>query len=239
MGHLVRTRFPVAIYQGLIIDLEDRMRGEAHKAHRMIQDHSGLDSRRARALEGLSRFHMMEKGFQEVCELHGGEMLEGGALSENPALKFYQPFMRFGNEGQGFILSLAAMPEASTLPMKNKSRLAGVTLNYQLSPRLDFDGKGPKVGDIFISLMFSRDRETAGKIEELAIGLISSEYDQFLFYERIDEYLAGDGEVIEPGSPFPTPPSQPSGGAVRLKGNIKPFVPPEAQPSEIEEDGKA
>ncbi|MEM6410274.1 MAG: hypothetical protein AAF683_01910 [Pseudomonadota bacterium] len=239
MGDIVKKRFPVAIYRGLIIDLEDRMRGEAQKAHRMIQDHSGLDPRRARALEGLSRFHMMEKGFQEVCELHGGEMLEGGAISENPALKFYQPFMRFGDQGQGFILSLAAMPEASTLPTKNKSRLAGVTLNYQLSPRFDFNGKGPQIGDIFISLLFSRDREIAGKIEELAIGLISSEYDQFLFYERIDEYLAGGGEVSEPSSPFPTPPSQPSDGAVRLKGTIKPFVPPEALPSELDEDGKA
>lgn len=236
MQHLVKTRFSIAIYRGLIIDLEDRSRGEAHKAHRMIHDHSGLDSRRARALEGMSRFHMMEKGFQEVCELHGGQLLEGGALSGDPALKFYQPFMRFGGEGQGFILSLAAMPEASALPMKNKSRLAGVTLNYKLSPHFDFDGKGPKVGDIFISLMFSRDRDAAGKIEELAIGVINSEYDQFLFYERIDEYLTGSDEVSQPSSPFPSPPSQHSGGAVRLKGTIKPFVPPE---TEIEADGKA
>lgn len=139
MGDFVKTRFPVAIYRGLIIDLEDRLRGEALKAHRMIQDHSGLDPRRARALEGLSRFHMMEKGFQEVCELHGGALLDGGIIPGTD-FKVFQPFMRFEHEGQGFILGLAAMPEPSKLPVKNKSRKAGVTLNYRLSPHFDFDG---------------------------------------------------------------------------------------------------
>jgi len=230
MKEIVKTRFPVAICRGLIIDLEDRMRGEAQKAHRMIQDGSGLDLCRARELEGLSRFKMMEKGFEEVCELHGGERLEGGAISKNPGLRVYQPFMRFENKGQGFVLGLAAMPGPSMLPKKNKSRLAGVTLNYRFSPRFDFDGKGPKVDDIFILFLFSRDRETAGKIEELAIGLIDPEYDQFIVYERIDEYLAGCGEGPEPSPPFATP---------RLKDTIEPFVPPEAQPSDIEEDGKA
>jgi hypothetical protein len=238
MGDFVKTRFPVAIYRGLIIDLEDRLRGEALKAHRMIQDHSGLDPRRARALEGLSRFHMMEKGFQEVCELHGGALLDGGIIPGTD-FKVFQPFMRFEHEGQGFILGLAAMLEPSKLPVKNKSRKAGVTLNYRLSPHFDFDGTAPKVGDICIMFLFARDPEQAGKIKELAIGVIDSDYEQYLFYERIDQYLADDGDVSEPSSPFPTPPASPASGAVRLKRTIKTFVPPEAPSADDEEGGTA
>lgn len=227
MVDIVKTRFPVKIYRGLIIDLGDRLRGEALKAHRMIHNHSGLDSRRARALEGLSRFHMMEKGFQEVCELHGGALLDGGIIPGTD-FKVYQPFMRFGDKNQGFIIGLSSMPEPSKLPVKNKSRRTGVTLNYSLSPHFDYDGKGPKVGDICILFLFSRDREKAGKIEELAIGVIDTEYDQYLFYEQIDQYLTDDGGVSESNSPLPIPPTPPFGGAVRLKSTVKTFVPPEA-----------
>lgn len=238
MGELENTRFPVAIYRGLVIDLEDRMRGEALKAHRMIQDHSGLDTRRARRLEGMSRFHMMENGFQEVCEFYGGSVLDGGFIPGTD-FRVFQPFVRFEHEGHGFILGLAAMPKPSKLPVKNKSRKAGVTLNYPLSPHFDFDGTGPKVGDIFILFLFARDPEHAGKIKELAIGVIDSKYEQFLRYERVDQYLADDADVPEPSSPFPTPPALPASGAVRLKRTIMPFVPPELPSVDGERDGKA
>lgn len=238
MAELVKTRFPVAIYRGLIIDLEDRLRGEALKAHRMVKDHSGLDTRRARRLEGMSRFHMMEKGFQEVCEIHGGALLDGGIIPGSD-FKVFQPFMRFKHESQGFILGLAAMPEPSKLPIKNKSRKSGVSLNYRLSPHFDFDGTAPQIGDICILLLFARDPEKAGSIRELAIGLIDSNYEQYLFYERIDQYLADGEGASEPSSPLPMPPALPGSGAVRLKRTIKPFVPPETPSLDDEQDGKA
>jgi len=238
MGDFVKTRFPVAIYRGLIIDLEDRLRGEALKAHRMIQDHSGLDQLRGRRLEGMSRFHMMEKGFQEVSELHGGALLAGGIIPGTD-FKVFQPFMRFEHEGQGFILGLASMPEPSKLPTKNKSRQAGVTLNYHISPHFDLDGNGPKAGDICILFLFARDREQAGKIEEFAIGVVDSNYEQYLFYERIDQYLADDGHVSEPSSPLRVSPTLPSSGAVRLKRTMKTFMPPETPSLDDEENAKA
>jgi hypothetical protein len=71
----------------------------------------------------------------------------------------------------GVILALAAMPDRKTVPVKNKSRLAGVSLNFNLQPRLDFDGKGPKIGDVFAVLLVSRDKDKAGKIEEIAVGI--------------------------------------------------------------------
>lgn len=114
-----------------------------------------------------------------------------------------------------------------------------MTLNYRLSPRFDFDGTAPQVGDICILFLFARDPEQAGKIKEFAIGLIDSDYEQYLFYERIDQYLADDGDVSEPSSPFSTPPALPASGAVRLKRTMKPFVPPEAPSVDDEQDGKA
>ena len=115
----------------------------------------------------------------------------------------------------------------------------GVTLNYKLSPHFDFDGTTPQIGDICILFLFARDPEQAGKIKELAIGLIDSEYEQYLFYERIDQYLADDGDLSEPSSPLSTPPALPASGAVRLKRTMKPFVPPEAPSVDDEQDGKA
>ncbi|MFS1823032.1 hypothetical protein, partial [Bacillus anthracis] len=157
----------------------------------------------------------------------------------NTDLRVHQPFMRFEHEGQGVILAMASMPESGMLPAKNKSRLAGVTVNYELSLRLDFDGKSPKMGDIFVTLLVARDREHAGKIEEIAIGVIGSSYEEFLYYETIDSFLTGDGDV-EPEAPPPMPIAPPTVDQpkVTLKKGVKPFVPPEA-PTTKKEEGDA
>ncbi|MFU1607891.1 hypothetical protein ACM25O_16185 [Sulfitobacter pontiacus] len=235
MIEVIKKRFPPDTYWALLIDLEDRCRAEALKAFEMVRDHAGLDKKRGRELEGQARFRMMEKGFQEVCEVHGGELLTGG-LIPNTNLKVFQPFMRFEHEGKGVILGLAAMPEPSGLPIKNKSRLAGVTLNYHLQPNLDLDGVGAQVGDVFIVFLISKDRERAGRLEEIAIGVISAAYDQFLCYEPLENYL-GDQEVVTDGAaPTSAAADVP---AVRLKASIRPFVPPEApKETEAEESKK-
>jgi hypothetical protein len=219
----------------LLLDLEDRSRAEAVKAFEMVRDRSGLDKKRARELEGQARFRMMEQGFEDVCKLHGGRPLDGGVIPHTE-LKVFQPFQRFDVEGQGIILGLAAMPEPKTLPPKNKSRLAGVSLNYDLLPRLDFDGRGPKIGDIFALLLISRHRETAGRIEEVAVGVVDSKYESFLFYEPLDKFLQGFGEAAA-DRPMPsTPPEAPPAAAVVLRKVVKTFVPPEA-PKREEEGG--
>lgn len=127
---------------------------------------------------------MMEKGFQEVCEFHGGTLLDGGIVPASD-FKLFQPSMRFRHEGQASILGLAAMPEPSKIPVKNKLRKAGLTLNYQRSAHFDFDGTAPQIGDICILFRFARDPEQASKIKELAIGLNDPDYEQYLFYELL------------------------------------------------------
>lgn len=232
MQRFLKKRFPPTLFKSLFLDLEDQLRAAALKAYNMVRDHAGLDPKRSRELEGQARFRMMEKAFQEACELYGGKLLADGIIPLSD-LKIFQPFMRFEHDGQGIIFGLAAMSEPRALPVKNMSRKAGVTLNYYLSPRLDLDGTGPKIGDIFVLFLVARDREKVGKISEFAIGVIDSGYEQYLFYEPLDKYLEGyaDDPVIA---------QQPSSGSgiktpvVSLKKTITPFIPPE-RPDESQE----
>ena len=187
-----------------------------------------MNSTRLRRVEGQARFPVMEQAFEEVCALHGGKLLDGGVIPLTD-LKVFQPFNRFEFEGKGFILGLASIPEAQALPGKNMSRGAAVSLNYYLQTRLDFDGSGPKIGDMFVLLLVSRDRRAAGQIEEIAIGIIDSEYQSYLHYEPLQSFLSGhaDGSV-SPG-PSPTPPMS---STVRLKKGVTPYVPPEVPDEE-------
>ena len=220
----IKSHICMVLSRELLLDLEDRVRAEALKAFEMIRDHSGLNGRRARGAEGQARFRMMEQGFEDVCHLHGGHLLDG-AIIPNTELQVFQPFMRFDSSNPAVILGLASMAETKTLPAKNMSREAGVTVNYELVPRLDLDDKGPKIGDIFVLLLVSRDRENPGKIEEVAVGVINSQYEHFLFYEPLDQFLSGDSAMP---SIVPEPPSVtlPTTGVV-LKRRPIPFLPPE------------
>lgn len=236
MADQIKNHLRRALHKGLILDLEDRVKAEAVKAFEMIRDHSGLDKKRAREAEGQARFRMMEQGFEEVCAFHGGHLLEGCVIPHTE-LKVFQPFMCFEVDGKGIILGLAAMPEPKTVPVKNKSRLAGVSLNYDLSPRLDLDGKGPKIGDVFGLLLVSRHREKAGQIEEIAVGVVDSKYESYLFYEPLDKFLSGHGDApVASPKPSAPPAARPAATTVSLKKVVIPFVPPEAPRREDEGD---
>jgi hypothetical protein len=80
--------------------------------------------------------------------------------------------------------------------------------------------------------LVARDRQRAGKIEELAVGVIASNYENYLYYEPLEEFLAGDGtSEIEQGPPPDEPPPQ-----ITLKTTVVPFVPPEKPAADEEED---
>lgn len=216
-----------------ILTLEDALRSEALKAHQIVKDHSGLKCpKRARGGEGQMRFRMMEERFEDICRLYGGVPLISGIIP-NTDLKIFQPFMRFEIEGRGIIFGLAAMPEPATLPTKNKSRKAAVSLNYHLEPRFAFDKASPQIGDIFVSLLVARDRERAGHIEEIAIGIINSKHDGFVFYEPLEQFLR-DYDVDTPDPVSPTPPTPASG--VTLKKVSSVYIPPENLTSDQENE---
>jgi hypothetical protein len=232
---IISRRLRQVLPKDLFIDLKDRVGAEALRAHEMVRDHSGLDTKRARELVGQARFRMMEKGFQEVCAEHGGLLLDGGVIPQTD-LKIFQPFMRFESQNKGVILGLAAMPVPHVIPAKNQSRVAGVSLNYYLSPRLEFDKASPKVGDVFALFLTARDKQKAGQIEEIAVGVIDSKYETFLFYESLEIFVAGYSPAPNQTKDSPSS-NRPS--SVSLKSNIARFVPPEAPSKDNEEKNES
>jgi len=222
-GHIVST-----LPRDLLIDLFDTAAARARQAHELVRDHTDLTGRSARGLEGHARFRLMEKGFQDTCERHGGMRLEGDVIPGTD-LRYYQPFMRFGGDQPGVLLGLASMPAPRELPAKNQSRLAGVTLNYLLTPRLDLEGDGgtAKPGDIFVLFLFVRDPSQGGRLQEVAIGVIDAEYQGFLAYETVETFMGA--YAPPPTETEPTPESQP---LVTLKKTPKAFKPPEQPDSD-------
>jgi hypothetical protein len=231
----IKARIVGTLPRDLLIDLLDTAVARARQAHELIRDNTDLTGRSARGLEGQARFRLMEKGFQDTCESHGGMRLEGDMIP-GTELRYYQPFMRFGDDQPGVLLGLTSMPEPRELPTKNQSRLAGVTLNYRLTPRLDLEGNGgiAKPGDIFVLFLFARDPSQGGRLQEVAIGVINAEYQGFLAYETVETFM---GAYAPPSTETePAPESQP---LVTLKRKPKAFKPPEQPNSDEAADGPA
>lgn len=230
-----------ALPRDLLLDLIDMGAARALLAHEVIRDHTDLKGKSARGAEGQVRFRLMEKGFQDVCELHGGVALADGLLP-GTELRFYQPFMRFeGSEG-GVILALASMPGRGELPSKNKSRAGGVSLNYHLTPRLCFDASDPKPGDVFVLFLVARDPARSGHIDEVAIGAIDAQYNSYLFYEAAETFITNYVSLAEAQTapePVSETPAQPR--LVTLKAARRPFEAPETPgtDSEAQSGGKA
>lgn len=232
----IRRAILDALPKHLLLDLEDRLRAEALKAHEVVRKELSLNPKRSREAEGQIRFRLQEEGYEDVVQLHGGHLLDGGVMLGTD-LKVFQPFARFTGPEVGVILGFAAMPERRKIPAKNMSRAAGVTLNVHLQPSLLVDDKSPRPTDIFALFLTARDRERAGMIEEIAIGVIGSDYKDFIFYESLESFLGGyASDPIAPDGPAGT---DDGAKVVKLRRTRKPFVPPEKQPDNDTEDGTA
>jgi hypothetical protein len=114
----LKKRLISALPRDLLIDLMDATVARAVQAHEVIRDHTDLKGKSARGAEGQIRFRLIEKGFQEVCAVHGGALLAEGILPDTN-LRFYQPFMRFDGREGGVILGFASMPARREVPIKN------------------------------------------------------------------------------------------------------------------------
>lgn len=230
----IRRTILDALPKGLLLDLEDRLRAEAIKAHEVVRREFPLNAKRSREAEGQIRFRLQEQGYEEIVQLHDGHLLVDGVMLGTD-LKVFQPFARFSGSEVGVILGFASMPEKRKLPPRNMSRAAGVTLNVLLQPSLLVDEKSPKPTDIFALFLTARDRERAGMIEEIAIGVIGSDYEDFIFYESLEAFLRGYGS--DPISPHDPDESKEGDKVVKLRERRRPFIPPETRPDKDVEDG--
>lgn len=220
--------------KGVWIDLEDRHRAEAFKAHAVVKENIPLNPKRSREVEGQIRFRLQEQGFEEVVRFHGGHLVEDGIMPGTD-LRVYQPFVRFQGRKVGIILGFAAMPEPRKMPAKNMSRAAGVSLNLHLQPSMFDDPTSVRADDIFVLFLTARDRAKAGLIEEIAVGVIGANYKEYLFYESLEDFLSGYGE--EGDGRTGTDDAGDRGAEVKLRTVRKLFLPPEDSPDSDVEDG--
>lgn len=218
----------------LWIDLEDRHRAEAFKAHNVVMTNIPLNAKRSREVEGQIRFRLQEQGYEEVVQLHGGHLVEDGIMPGTD-LRVYQPFARFQGRGVGVILGFAAMAESRKIPAKNMSRAAGVSLNWHLQPSMFDDTKSVRANDIFVLFLTARDRNRAGMIQEIAVGVIGADYKDFLFYETLEDFLRGYGEGAE--APDAPDDSDSRGAEVKLRKTRRLFLRPENRPDRDVGDG--
>ena len=97
------------------------------------------------------------------------------------------------------------------------------------------DPKSLRANDIFVLFLTARDRNKAGMIEEIAVGVIGADYKDFIFYESLEDFLRGYGEDSE----APNGPDGPDdhGAEVKLRKTRKLFLPPENRPDSDAGDG--
>jgi hypothetical protein len=230
----IAERLKRCLPRGLILDLDDHFRASALKAWHVSRDHTGLVKKRARRIEGVTRFQMLEQDYETVSALHGGVEVSGVLPETNH--KIFQTFYRFGpHDAPGVVIGLAMMPEPNKLPSQNMTRRAGVTLNFHLSPGFDLDGRGIRDSDIFAVFLVARDPARAGHILQMAVGVIESTFEQFLFYETLDKFLSGEADAPGVGSSDPSP-SPAGGGGLKMR-TATPYVPPEFGAEDEEKGG--
>jgi hypothetical protein len=223
----VKARIIACLPRDLMIDLFDDATARARQAYDLVANNTDLSGKSARGLEGQARYRLMEKGFESICAKFGALRLEGDIIP-GTELRCFQPFMRFGGTSEGVVFGLASMPVRSELPTKNQSRSAGVTLNYHLTPRLDLevDGRIAKPGDVFALMLFARDPSKVGALQEVAIGVIDSNFKSYLVYIPIEEFLTVY-VTIQPDAGTDAPPT------VKLKKSPVPYRPPEESPIKV------
>ncbi|GGD91234.1 hypothetical protein GCM10011515_08610 [Tsuneonella deserti] len=223
-----------ALPKDLLLDLEDRLRAEALRAYEVVKRELPVNAKRAREAEGQIRFRLQEQGYEEVVTLHGGQLIVDGVMIGTD-LKIFQPFARFPGRGTGVVLGFAAMPEPRKVPVKNQSRAAGVSLNLALQPTMFDDPNSVQPTDIFALFLTARDRQRAGRIEEIAIGVIGAEYRDFIFYESLEVFLSGYASDEGADEVSREPLEQVA--TVRLKASRQMFVPPEITPEKKPGEG--
>ena len=214
-GNIIANNVP----RDAIIDLADRVRAGTATAHRVISEGTDLDPRRRNRASGMLRFHINEKGFEDVTRFYGGIPLLNGQLP-NIELSVHQPYQQFGQ----VLLGFASATEPGTAPTKNKSRSNAAQLNLDFMQNL---GAEPKKSDTLFALLVAyRDWGNPGKIAEIGVGMLASDNTHFVFYERLETFVAryapARGNNVVPLDPASTRPP-----LVSLKNPSQPFAPSE------------
>lgn len=217
-----------SVPRDMLIDLADELRGRTARAFQIVSENTDLDHRRKNRAAGMLRFHLNEKGFEDVAHFHGGAPLLNGELPEIE-LQVHQPYKQFGNVLLGFATAI----EPGCAPAKNKSRVNAAQLNFDFMSNLKVET--PRSSTIFVLMVIYRDPQDPAKVAELGIGVLASDHSHFIFYEKFEAFIVRYAKVAVAESVKSAEPAQETAQIVKLKTAPRRYRPPE----EPEEQGDA
>lgn len=229
IGDIITANVP----RDMLVDLADELRARTAKAHEVVSEHTDLDPRRRNRASGMLRFHLNEKGFEDITQFHGGVPLLNGVLPDIE-IAVFQPYKQFGN----VLLGFATATEPGCAPAKNKSRQNAAQLNFDFMDTLEVEAK--RSSTLFVLLVIYRDMADPGKVAEIGVGVLASDCTHFVFYERFEGFIARYARPTEKPAVRRELDADVDGSEklVVLKTNPRRYTPPEEpeEPSSSEDE---
>ncbi len=191
----------------------------AHKITKIIC--KGYRPSRAGIVQGTIRFNAVEDGFEKLGGEHAAQNLLQQYLP-GTELQIHQPFQLMGS----VLVGIAMHSERGKLPPPNKSRTHAVQLNMFATLHLDLPITTPdKI--LFVLVLVERDRENPGAIASIDIAVIDPSYDHFIYYEKLETFVAGYESTAPEPAKKPLP--------IKLKNPPKEFESPSVEFDNVDE----
>jgi hypothetical protein len=209
-----------------LIDIADLLRSTRKTAG----EHAGamgLAGRQALRIAGFSAYELQAKLLPELTLGQGGVVIEDDNFP-GTELRSFQPICRYGR----VLFGKASIPDAGELPTRNVTRSNGAKVNVLLGSATFLPGLEPAAPTedvVYVLLLTCRDRNDLARYQHVAIAALEPDFSGFIFYESLDHFIAGYGEICsEIGTHGATSPATASLG-LELKKGVTPFQGSEAQ----------
>ncbi|MGE0604748.1 MAG: hypothetical protein AB7O46_13280 [Xanthobacteraceae bacterium] len=172
------TRLP----KSELVEFLNGVHSAAKRSAKLAND-AGLEGAGKARVAGFTRFILSENVLDNTAKSMGAEPLSGTIPATD--LRIYQTV----HVKNGALLGLATIPEPGILPAKNLTRanLSSI-VNAHWQPDLFKTGPHPTI-EIYAVLIVCRDPANISDLQEVAIAVISAKYDQYLHYEKLDQFL--------------------------------------------------
>jgi hypothetical protein len=184
----------------------------------------GLNGSRAARVIGYAAHELTEHRLAALADRFGGLVINGSHFP-GTELRSYQVVAHYGR----VLLGRATIADRRELPTRNITRSNGASLNrpFTLKPELPGLLPAPAVDSVLYALLLTcRDRRDASKLFEVAIGIIENDFSGFIFYQEIDQFIAGyEDHESKPVRSAAKVETQPIG--LELRKGVQPFVAPE------------
>lgn len=208
-----------------LIDVADLLRSTRKTAG----EHAGamgLAGRQALRIAGFGAYEIQTKLLPELTLLQGGFVIEDDNFP-GTELRSFQPICRYGR----VLFGKASIPDPGELPTRNVTRSNGAKVNVPHGTAAFLPGLEPPAPTkdvVYVLLLTCRDRNDPARYQHVAIAALEPDFSGFIFYEPLDQFIAGYGEIDSGTATGATTPAAASLG-LELKKGVPPFQGSEAQ----------